>query len=121
MLGFKCALNEKTRKTYIFDEIDTGIGGDSGIVVAKKMSKIAKNNQVLCVTHLAQIASFSDVGFKIEKYEDNNRTYSRINPLNEEEKIKEVARMIGANDNKEYAMLHAKQLIQDAKGIKSQL
>ena len=121
MLGFKCALNEKTRKTYIFDEIDTGIGGDSGIIVAKKMSKIAKTNQVLCVTHLAQIASFSDTGFKIEKYEADNRTYSNIKPLNDDEKVKEVARMIGANDNKEYALLHAKQLISDAKGIKSQL
>lgn len=121
MLGFKCALNEQSRKTYIFDEIDTGIGGDSGIIVAKKMSKIAKKNQVLCVTHLPQIASFSDIGFKIEKYEDDNRTYSKINHLSEEGKINEVARMIGANENKEYAILHAKQLISDAKGIKSQL
>ena len=121
MLGFKCALNEQSHKTYIFDEIDTGIGGDSGIIVAKKMSKIAKSNQVLCVTHLAQIASFSDIGFKIEKYEADNRTYSKINPLSNEEKIVEIARMIGANDNREYALLHAKQLILEAKGIKSQL
>lgn len=121
MLGFKCALNEKTHKTYIFDEIDTGIGGDSGIIVAKKMSSIARTNQVLCVTHLAQIASFSDVGFKIEKYVENGNTYSKINPLSDEEKVLEVARMIGANQNKEYAILHAKQLIADAKGIKSQL
>ena len=88
---------------------------------AKKMSKIAKSNQVLCVTHLAQIASFSDIGFKIEKYEADNRTYSKINPLSNEEKIVEIARMIGANDNREYALLHAKQLILEAKGIKSQL
>lgn len=121
MLGFKCALNEKTHKTYIFDEIDTGIGGDSGIIVAKKMSSIARTNQVLCVTHLAQIASFSDVGFKIEKYVENGNTYSKINPLSEDEKVLEVARMIGANQNKEYAILHAKQLISEAKGIKSQL
>lgn len=120
MLGFKCALNEKTHKTYIFDEIDTGIGGDSGIVVAKKMSEIAKTNQVLCVTHLAQIASFSDYGYKIEKFEADGKTYSKIHQMDENEKIHEVARMIGANQNKEFALLHAKQLISDAKGIKCQ-
>lgn len=120
MLGFKCALNEKTHKTYIFDEIDTGIGGDSGMVVAKKMSNIARTNQVLCVTHLAQIASFSDYGYKIEKYEADGKTYSSIRRMNDDEKVQEVARMIGANENREFALLHAKQLISDAKGIKCQ-
>lgn len=120
MLGFKCALNEKTHKTYIFDEIDTGIGGDSGMVVAKKMSDIARSNQVLCVTHLAQIASFSDYGYKIEKYEADGKTYSSIHRMNDDEKVQEVARMIGANENREFALLHAKQLISDAKGIKCQ-
>ncbi len=120
MLGFKCALNEKTHKTYIFDEIDTGIGGDSGMVVAKKMSSIARTNQVLCVTHLAQIASFSDYGYKIEKYEADGKTYSSIHRMNDDEKVQEVARMIGANENREFALLHAKQLISDAKGIKCQ-
>lgn len=121
MLAFKSALNEKTHKTYVFDEIDTGIGGDSGIVVAKKMSAIAKTNQVLCITHLAQIASFSDVGFKIEKFEADGNTYSKVNRMTPDEKTQEIARMIGANQNKEYALLHAKQLIADAEGIKSQL
>lgn len=121
MLGFKCALNEKTHKTYIFDEIDTGIGGDSAIVVAKKMSKIAKTNQVLCVTHLPQIACFSDVAFKVEKYEEAGKTYSHVNVLDAGQKVTEIARMIGANQNKEFAILHARQLIEDAKGIKSHL
>ena len=69
-LAMKCIVrNSDKTKTFVFDEIDTGIGGAVGSIIAKKISKIAKTNQVLCITHLAQIASFADSHYKITKYE----------------------------------------------------
>ena len=121
MLAFKCILNNSLQKTYVFDEIDTGIGGAVGSVVAKKLSEISRNNQVLCVTHLAQIACFSDVSYKIEKYEQNNKTFSKINPLSEDDKVKEITRMIGVGENTQFATLHAKELIKEALAFKKEI
>lgn len=121
MLAFKCVLNKSLNKTYVFDEIDAGIGGAVGSVVGKKLATIAKYNQVLCITHLAQIACFSDVSFKIEKYEKDNRTFSKINPLSQDEKIEEITRMIGVGVKDEYAKLHAKELIKEAYEFKKEI
>ena len=121
MLAFKCVLNSTLNKTYVFDEIDTGIGGAVGTVVAKKLASIALHNQVLCITHLAQIACFSDVSFKIEKYEQNNKTYSKINPLSLDEKIAEITRMIGVGSSDEYAKLHAKELVKESETFKKEI
>ena len=71
----------KLFKTLIFDEIDAGIGGLIGIEVGKKISTISKYNQVVCITHLAQIAAFADSNFKIEKTTDGNYTTSNIKLL----------------------------------------
>ncbi len=120
MLAFKCVLNSNSFKTYVFDEIDTGIGGAVGGVVGKKLASIATNNQVLCVTHLAQIACYSDVSFKIEKFEQNNRTYSKINPLNFEEKVAEITRMIGVGEVVDFATMHAKELIKESEKYKKE-
>ena len=122
MLGFKCISNElNIKKSFVFDEIDNGIGGTTGTTVAQKLAKISKNNQVLCVTHLAQICAFADYNFKVEKTEVENKTKSTLYKLNNDDKIIEISRMIGSTENNEFAQLHAKELINEANTFKSQL
>ncbi len=121
-LAFKAILNlDEPNKTIIFDEIDAGIGGNTGSVVGKKITRISQKNQVLCITHLAQIASFADGHYKINKLEDNCRTYTNIRLLNEGERTEEIGRMIGVIDSTEYAMLHSKELIDEANKFKMAL
>ncbi len=119
MLAFKCVTSSNI-KTYVFDEIDTGIGGDIGTVVAKKMSLVAKNAQVLCVTHLAQIACFGDINFKIQKFESDG-TYTNVILLDSVSLVDEITRMIGKVSSSEFAYKHAEELIKEASIIKSNL
>jgi len=122
MLGFKCISNElNIKKSFVFDEIDNGIGGTTGTTVAQKLAKISKTNQVLCVTHLAQICAFADCNFKVEKTEVENKTKSTLYKLDDNAKIIEISRMIGSTENNEFAQLHAKELINEASLFKSQL
>lgn len=119
ILAFKSILGGlDNNKTYIFDEIDTGIGGLIGSVVGKKIAKISKNNQVVCITHLAQIACFADNNYKIEKNDIDDRTIASVYLLDADAVIDEVARMIGSLQNKEFANLHAKELIKEASQFK---
>lgn len=113
MLAFKSIQNSNTRKTCIFDEIDTGIGGEIGVEIGKKICNISQNNQVICITHLSQIACFGDANFKIEKYEDENLTHTGVRLLNDDEKITEIARMLGSS-SKESSNAHAKEIIDEA-------
>ena len=121
-LAIKCIVrNSDKTKTFVFDEIDTGIGGAVGSIIAKKISKIAKTNQVLCITHLAQIASFADSHYKITKFEDNERTYTNVKLLDNEEQILEITRMIGTMENEEFAKLHANKLLEESLKYKQNL
>jgi DNA repair protein RecN (Recombination protein N) len=117
MLAFKTLQNNDNIKTCIFDEVDTGIGGEIGNVVGKKICKIASMNQVICITHLPQIACFGDSNFKIEKYDENNVTITTVSILSHEDKIKEIARMLSGTIS-ELSIEHAKELIDDAEGFK---
>lgn len=112
MLAFKCVVDVDNDKTFVFDEIDTGIGGDVANIIANKLSKIAKFNQVLCITHLAQIASHATTHFKIEKMERDGMTMSQLTLLNTEARIYELARMIGSSGS-EPALLHARQMLEN--------
>jgi len=121
-LAMKCIIkNSDKTKTFVFDEIDTGIGGAVGSIIAKKISKIAKTNQVLCITHLAQIASFADSHYKITKFEDDKKTYTNVALLNPQEQITEITRMIGTMENEEYAKLHAVKLLEESLKYKEKL
>ncbi len=121
-LAFKTIVNtDSNNKTLIFDEIDTGIGGNTGSVVGKKITKISKHNQVLCITHLAQIASFGDSHYKIVKTEDDTHTYTTIYYLNEEERVSEIARMIGSISNNNFANLHSIELITESNKYKESI
>lgn len=99
----------------IFDEIDTGISGHIAQVVAEKMASIAKYHQVLCVTHLAQIAAMADTQFLVKKNVINDRTFTSITPLEKEDRIREVARLIGvSNEQQESGFAHARAILNAA-------
>ena len=122
MLAFKCVCRDNNaEKTMVFDEIDAGIGGLIGLEIGKKIANISKTNQVLCVTHLAQIATFADSHFKIEKTVDNFITSSNVFALNNENVVKEIARMIGSKSDSEYGLLNAKELLSNAIAFKNKL
>lgn len=122
MLAFKCVIKSADSfKTYIFDEIDTGIGGAIGMVLAKKLASIARLNQVICVTHLSQIAVFADYQFKITKHEQDGVTHTNVLLLSEKERISELTRMIGTMENAEFAELHASELIKESNNYKQSL
>ncbi len=121
MLAVKAQMSGVTSLgTYIFDEIDAGIGGKTAKVVGEKFCKIAKATQIIAVSHLARIASFADRNFLIEKKEDGERTCTQIRLLDGEEKKREVARLIGGNTG-EIALRHAEELLQEAEEYKKSL
>ena len=100
-----------TQRTLVFDEIDTGIGGRAAESVGKKLKSLARSNQVLCVTHLPQIATFGDHHFVIEKKESGGRTRTSIRAVTGEERTEEVARMLSGAKLTETSRKHAEQMI----------
>lgn len=98
-------------KTLIFDEIDVGIGGRVADAVGMRLRRLAKTNQVLCVTHQLQIARYADAHFLVSKDVVGGRTITKIVELNEQERIEELARMIGGAEVTASARKHAKELI----------
>lgn len=96
--------------TMIFDEIDTGISGQAGKAVAEKMKLIGKTHQVICVTHLPVIAAAGDVNFFIEKETKNERTYTEVIRIDEDEIIKEIARILSGNDITNAVLEHAREM-----------
>ncbi len=117
MLAFKSLQNNSLEKTCIFDEIDAGIGGEIGGVVGKKICEISRTNQVICITHLAQIASFGDTNFKIEKYDEGNNTITSVKRLSEDDKVLEISRMLSGSTNST-SIEHAKEIIDNSNGYK---
>ena len=110
MLGIKTVLADVDRVyTLIFDEIDTGISGKAGKAVGEKLKTISKNHQVIIVTHLASIAAKGDYNYFISKKVENDKTYTNIRKLTEEETIEEIAR-ISAGDITKTSIEHAKEL-----------
>ncbi len=98
-------------RTLVFDEVDTGIGGSAAEGVARRLKQIAASNQVLCVTHLAQIAAFADHHYRVEKVDENDRTVARIEELSEEARTREVGRMLSGHKLTPEALKNAEQMI----------
>ena len=107
--------------TYIFDEIDAGIGGKTARVVGEKFCKIAKNVQIIAVSHLAQIAAFADREFYIEKREEGGRTFTVIRDVEGDARILEIARLIGGDTQSDTALQHARELLRNAQIYKKSL
>ncbi len=99
MLAIKTALGQADdTPTLIFDEIDTGVGGRVGSVVGQKLHTLAEGRQVLCITHLPQLAAYGDKHFHIRKELTGNRTRTHVTEMSEEERVGELAQMIGTGD-----------------------
>ncbi|MCH7979629.1 MAG: DNA repair protein RecN, partial [Acidobacteria bacterium] len=97
--------------TLIFDEVDAGIGGRAAEMVGKKLRQLGKYRQVLCVTHLPQIASFAHHHFRVEKSERNRRTTTQVKYLEGEQRTAELARMLSGSQITDAGMKHAAQLL----------
>ena len=122
MLAIKTCLSATNEiGTYVFDEIDAGISGKTAKVVGEKLAKIAKNTQIIAVSHLAQIAVMSDEEFLIEKQETDGKTLTRVVPLSVEQKVQEIVRLLGGNGGDEYARKHAEELLSHATEYKNSL
>lgn len=111
MLALKAILADRDEiETLIFDEIDTGISGRTAQKVSEKMAVIGKHHQVLCITHLPQIAAMADTHFEIEKHVKGSETTTEIHPLNEEDSVRELARLLGGAEITSAVLENAKEM-----------
>jgi DNA repair protein RecN (Recombination protein N) len=118
MLAVTQALaREGQATTYVFDEVDAGVGGGTAEVIGRKLLAIAKHKQVLVVTHLAQIAAFADRHVKVTKESTKTRTTVRVTLLSEEERRDEIARMLGGAELTAQASAHADEMLRRSKGL----
>ena len=121
MLGIKNILADIDNiNTLVFDEIDTGISGNIGFTIACKMANISKNHQVISVSHLPQIAAMADSNFLITKTNKDNQTYTYVEKLNENDVLKEIARLSGGEKNSVVSLHHASELRQRCLQYKAQ-
>ncbi|HZK40999.1 MAG TPA: DNA repair protein RecN [Atribacterota bacterium] len=112
MLALKSILSEVDQvPTLIFDEIDSGVGARLGEVIAQKLKALSKKRQVICVTHLPQIACRAGRHFYIEKYVLNNQTGIKLNEMKGEERVKEIARMLDGSQMSEITIQHAQKML----------
>ena len=102
-------------RTLVFDEIDTGIGGRAAEGVARRLKTLAAENQVLCVTHLAQIACFADHHYRVGKFEREGRTVAEIEELDSAGSTEEIGRMLSGQNLTPEAMRNAAELIRAAR------
>lgn len=107
--------------SMVFDEIDTGVSGRMAQVVGEKMCRIARSHQVLCVTHLPQIAALGDVHFVVEKRTDGERTQTSVHRLNDEGRVRELSRLVGGAEDSESSLSHARHMLSDAAGVRQRL
>lgn len=111
MLAIKAILADRDQiETLIFDEIDTGISGRTAQKVSEKMAVIGSCHQVLCITHLPQIAAMADTHFEIEKHQKGSETITEIHPLGERESVRELARLLGGAEITEVVLKNAMEM-----------
>jgi DNA repair protein RecN (Recombination protein N) len=97
--------------TLIFDEVDTGVSGRIASVVGEKMVGISSSHQVICVTHLPQIAALADTHYLAEKYSTDSSSNSVLRKLDKKERYQEVARIMGSGEASELALKHATEMV----------
>lgn len=120
MLAFKSIIADKDKvRTLIFDEIDSGISGKTAKIVGEKISRLSDKHQIICITHLPQIAAMSDNHFIIKKNVIENKTITTVLKLNENEKIEEIARLLSGDNLSEITFKHAKETVELAKIFKN--
>ena len=115
MLSLKSVLSEADNiDTFVFDEIDSGISGRTAQKAGEKMCKIAKEKQILCITHLPQIAAMADSHFLIEKHEEDNNTFTTVKELTEKERVNEISRLMSGSVITDLSKKAAEELIYNA-------
>ena len=100
-------------RTYLFDEVDTGVSGTTAEKVGRKLKEIAKGQQVICVTHLPQVAAFGDVHFTISKSTQKQQAVMTVTVLNQKERVEEIARLISGEKISKTSLAHAEQLLSE--------
>ena len=122
MLAMKNVLSEQDHVgTMVFDEVDTGVSGRAAQKVAEKMARISRRNQVLCVTHLPQLAAMADTHFSVEKGERGGRTYTEVRRLDREQRRRELARLTGGSHVSQTMLDGAEELLVQAEKFRAEL
>lgn len=122
MLAMKNVLSEQDQVgTMVFDEVDTGVSGRAAQKVAEKMARISRRKQVLCVTHLPQLAAMADTHFSVEKGEKGGRTYTEVRRLDREQRRRELARLTGGSHVSQTMLDGAEELLVQAEKFRAEL
>lgn len=122
MLAMKAiAMDVDGVNSMVFDEIDTGVSGRMAQVVGEKMCRIACNRQVLCVTHLPQIAALGNAHYLVEKRVENDRTETLVRRLDEEGRVHEISRLVGGAEDSESSLSHAAHMLRDANTVRARI
>ena len=122
MLAMKAiAMDVDGVDSMVFDEIDTGVSGRMAQVVGEKMCRIACNRQVLCVTHLPQIAALGNAHYIVEKRTDGERTETNVKRLDDEGRIREISRLVGGAEDSESSLSHAAHMLRDADEVRKRM
>jgi DNA repair protein RecN (Recombination protein N) len=112
MLALKSIISDmKGSRSLVFDEIDTGVGGEVSLAIGERLKKLAERGQVMVVTHLHQVASFGQEHFKIEKSVLSGRTVSKVVKVQDESRLHELARMMGSRSLR--GLEHAREMLQN--------
>ncbi len=109
-----CTTQAAVIPTLVFDEVDVGIGGRVAEIVGQRLRKLAEDRQVLCVTHLPQVAALGHHHLQVSKHIDGNLTITQIQPLQIEQRVDELARMLGGLEITEQTISHAREMIEKA-------
>ena len=122
MLALKTiALDSDGVDSMVFDEIDTGVSGRMAQVVGEKMCAISANHQVLCVTHLPQIAALGGTHFRVEKHTEGDHTQTTVIRLDQDGRIRELSRLVGGAEDSDSSLAHAKHMLEDAQTTRDKL
>ena len=118
LLALRRALSDSSAvQVFVFDEVDAGIGGRTAEVVGRKMAEIAEGGQVLCITHLPQIAAFARQHYRVEKRTEGSRTRSHLSRLSDAERVKELVRMVAGTEDSATAATFAQELLASAAAL----
>ena len=113
MLGVEVVLAQSSPVgTYVFDEVDAGVGGKAAVEVGRRLARLAKNSQVIVVTHLAQVACWADSHVVVAKSENGSVTQSDLSEVTGEARLKEIARLLSGQENSQTAREHARELLE---------
>lgn len=115
MLALRCAAPQDQGGTQIFDEVDAGVGGEAATAVGERLARVAGKGQVLCVTHLPQVAAFADHHLQVAKATSSGRTQTELRRLQSEEQVQELARMLGGAHITHQTLAHARELLQQSR------